>query len=135
MSATISCKSGDIIVLGGLRRSANSKSTSALAGIPFLGDLFGARQSIKTTNDLVFFVRPVVTDARTEDQAPDVDKKINELEKENQAQVREMLGLPPPSKPGSKDGPPPAGAAVPPGSTTFPSAPSTSTRPNSRGGR
>ncbi len=135
MSATISCKSGDIIVLGGLRRSANSKSTSALAGIPFLGDIFGSRQTIKTTNDLVFFVRPVVSDARTEDQSPDIEKKINELDKDNQKTVRDLLGMQPPPKPDSKSSSPPASTAVPPGSTTFPSAPSTTTRPNSRGGR
>lgn len=56
----VSVHSGDIIVLGGLQRSTDSKSTSRLGPIPFLGDLFGKRSRSNTRTDLVFFLRPTV---------------------------------------------------------------------------
>jgi len=56
----VSVQSGDIIVLGGLQRTSDSKSTSRLGPIPFLGDLFGKRSRSKTRTDLVFFLRPTV---------------------------------------------------------------------------
>ncbi|MET0262740.1 MAG: secretin N-terminal domain-containing protein [Rariglobus sp.] len=56
----VSAKNGDIIVLGGLQRESNSKVTSRLGPIPFIGDLFGRRTRSKTRTDLIFFLRPVV---------------------------------------------------------------------------
>ncbi len=56
----VSVHSGDIIVLGGLQRTSDSKSTSRLGPIPILGDLFGKRSRSKTRTDLVFFLRPTV---------------------------------------------------------------------------
>ena len=56
----VSVQSGDIIVLGGLQRTSDSKSTSRFGPIPFLGDLFGKRSRSKTRTDLVFFLRPTV---------------------------------------------------------------------------
>jgi general secretion pathway protein D len=53
-------RTGDIIVLGGLQRTSQSKSTSRLGPIPFLGDLFGSRSRENTRTDLVFFLRPTI---------------------------------------------------------------------------
>ncbi len=56
----VSVASGEIVVLGGLQRKAQTKSTSRLAGIPIIGDLFGKRSREDTRTDLVFFLRPYV---------------------------------------------------------------------------
>ncbi|MBE33986.1 MAG: type II secretory pathway, component PulD [Opitutaceae bacterium] len=56
----VSVQSGDIIVLGGLQRTSDGKSTSRFGPIPFIGDLFGKRSRSKTRTDLVFFLRPTV---------------------------------------------------------------------------
>ena len=56
----VSAKSGDIIVLGGLQRKTQSRSTSRLGGVPIIGDPLGSRKRETTRNDLVFFIRPYV---------------------------------------------------------------------------
>ena len=56
----VSVKSGEIVVLGGLQRDSQSRSTTRLGPIPILGDLFGSRRREKGRTDLVFFVRPYV---------------------------------------------------------------------------
>ncbi len=56
----VSARSGEIVVLGGLQRKTQSRSTSRLAGIPLIGDLFGKRSRENTRTDLVFFLRPYV---------------------------------------------------------------------------
>jgi general secretion pathway protein D len=56
----VSVASGEIVVLGGLQRKSQSKSTSRLAGIPLIGDLFGKRSRDSSRTDLVFFLRPYV---------------------------------------------------------------------------
>jgi general secretion pathway protein D len=56
----VSARSGEIVVLGGLQRKTQSRSTSRLAGIPLIGDLFGKRSREHTRTDLVFFLRPYV---------------------------------------------------------------------------
>jgi general secretion pathway protein D len=129
-SATIACKSGDIIVLGGLQRVTNGKSSSMLGGIPVIGDLLGGRQRISSRNDLVFFVRPVVTDGRADDNTGESMKQLGELDKNNQKTVREFLELPVPA---DKAGSPPASAPPPTNGAAAP-APAPA-RPNSRGGR
>jgi general secretion pathway protein D len=65
----VSAQSGDIIVLGGLQRKTQSRSTSRLGGIPFLGDLLGSRKREITRNDLVFFLRPYVLTNTAADNA------------------------------------------------------------------
>jgi general secretion pathway protein D len=131
-SATIACKSGEIIVLGGLQRSTNGKSTSMLGGVPIIGDLLGGRQTIASRNDLVFFVRPVVTDGRNDDSTNESMNEINALGKDNQQTVRKMLDIPAPAKPGDKNSPSPSTSAAPP--TNAAPAP-TPSRLNSRGSR
>ncbi len=56
----VSVASGEIVVLGGLQRKTQGKSTSRLAGIPLIGDLLGRRSREDTRTDLVFFLRPYV---------------------------------------------------------------------------
>lgn len=56
----VSARSGEIVVLGGLQRKTQSRSTSRLAGIPLLGDLLGKRSRENNRTDLVFFLRPYV---------------------------------------------------------------------------
>lgn len=56
----ISVKSGETIVLGGLQRNSNGKTTNRLGPIPIIGDLFGTRRRSNNRTDLVFFLRPYV---------------------------------------------------------------------------
>ncbi|CAM3067236.1 secretin N-terminal domain-containing protein [Rariglobus hedericola] len=65
----VSAANGDIIVLGGLQRESNSKITSRLGPIPFLGDLFGRRSRTKSRTELIFFLRPVVLTNTVRDNA------------------------------------------------------------------
>jgi general secretion pathway protein D len=65
----VSAKSGDIIVLGGLQRKTQSRSTSRLGGVPIIGDLLGSRKRESTRNDLVFFLRPYVLSNTEADNA------------------------------------------------------------------
>ena len=56
----VSARNGDIIVLGGLQRTSQTKTTSRLGPIPFIGDLFGARSRAKGRTELIFFLRPII---------------------------------------------------------------------------
>ena len=56
----VSARNGDIIVLGGLQRASQSKTTSRLGPIPFLGDLLGTRSRSKGRTELIFFLRPLI---------------------------------------------------------------------------
>ena len=56
----VSARNGDIIVLGGLQRASESRSTSRLGPIPWIGDLLGGRSRSKGRTELIFFLRPVI---------------------------------------------------------------------------
>ncbi len=56
----VSARNGDIIVLGGLQRASESRSTSRLGPIPWIGDLLGARSRSKGRTELIFFLRPTI---------------------------------------------------------------------------
>ncbi len=56
----VSVRSGEIIVLGGLQRTSQSRSSSRLGPVPIIGDILGARSKERTRTDLVFFLRPTV---------------------------------------------------------------------------
>lgn len=56
----VSASSGDVIVLGGLQRTSQSRNTTRLGPVPIIGDLLGGRNKEKTRTDLVFFLRPTV---------------------------------------------------------------------------
>lgn len=56
----ISARNGDIIVLGGLQRASQTRNTSRLGPVPFLGDLLGGRSRKKERRELIFFLRPTI---------------------------------------------------------------------------
>lgn len=56
----VSARNGDIIVLGGLQRASESRTTSRLGPIPWIGDLLGARSRSKGRTELIFFLRPTI---------------------------------------------------------------------------
>jgi general secretion pathway protein D len=60
MESFVNAQSGEIIVLGGLQRKSQTRSTNRLGPIPIIGDLFGKRSRDETRTDLVFFLRPYV---------------------------------------------------------------------------
>jgi general secretion pathway protein D len=70
----VSVGSGEIVVLGGLQRKAQTRSTSRLAGIPIIGDLLGKRGRENTRTDLVFFLRPYVLTNTPEDNAEAMER-------------------------------------------------------------
>ncbi len=66
----VTAKSGEVIVLGGFQKTTDTKSTSRLGPIPFLGDLFGSRKAQTNRQELIFFLRPyVLTTNATVDNA------------------------------------------------------------------
>jgi len=69
-TSTIIAKSGDIIVLGGIQKSSDLKSTNRLGPIPIIGDLLGYRTRSKTRNELIFFLRPMVLTNTDADNLP-----------------------------------------------------------------
>jgi general secretion pathway protein D len=124
-SATVLCKSGDIMVLGGLQRSTNSKTSNMLGGVPILGELLGSKQTIKTRNDLIFFVRPVVTTGSSEGTVEAV-KESEALDTETKKNVQDLLKIKPatataPATGGASTTSPPSSAAAAP--STAPASP------------
>lgn len=86
----ISVRDGEIIVLGGLQRAQNTRSTSRLGPVPIIGDLLGSRRREQTRTDLVFFLRPTII-ANTGDAAAQATIERN-LQQED---IRRALGQPP----------------------------------------
>ena len=84
----ITAKSGEILVLGGLQKKTNSRSTNRLGPIPFIGDLLGRRTRSETRTELIFFLRPTVLTNTMADNAPAM-KQLQELP--NQDAVRKHL--------------------------------------------
>ena len=93
----ITAKSGEIIVLGGMQRTSQSRSTSRLGPIPIIGDLLGKRTSEKTRTDLVFFLRPVVLTNTAADNAPAL-QRVDQFPKDQREQVQQAIA-PAPAKP------------------------------------
>ena len=56
----VSAQSGEIIVLGGLQRTSQSRNSNRLGPVPIIGDILGTRSKERTRTDLVFFLRPTV---------------------------------------------------------------------------
>lgn len=65
----VTAKSGEIIVLGGLQKTEETKSRNRLGPIPIIGDLLGSRSQQKDRSDLVFFLRPMVLTGQAVDNA------------------------------------------------------------------
>lgn len=79
----VTVKSGEIIVLGGLQRSSDSRSRSRLGPLPIIGDLFGSRSRSTNRTDLVFFLRPVVLTNTPADTA-EAERRIDTLPNANE---------------------------------------------------
>jgi general secretion pathway protein D len=77
-SSFVSVKSGEIIVLGGLQRTSNTRSSNRLGPIPIIGDILGSRQRSQTRTELLFFLRPHMLTNTPADNAP-AFKRIDEL--------------------------------------------------------
>ncbi|HEY8995896.1 MAG TPA: secretin N-terminal domain-containing protein, partial [Lacunisphaera sp.] len=90
----VSARSGEIIVIGGLQRSAKSKSTNRLGPIPIIGDLFGTRSRENTRTDLVFFLRPTVLTNMPADNAAALEQ-LEKFPAKQREPVREALKLGP----------------------------------------
>jgi len=86
----ITAKSGEIIVLGGLQKTEETKSRNRLGPIPIIGDLLGARSSQKTRTDLVFFLRPVVLTGAEKDNE-EARQIVEKMPKESQKELKGML--------------------------------------------
>lgn len=111
----IGCKTGDILVMGGLQSKKVQKNSSRLGPIPFIGDLLGSRTSSDTREDIIFFIRPTVITG----DASDNTKALQRVESmPDAAIVNDMLGIAPPPAPA---------APAKPGAT--PAAPDSSSSP------
>jgi general secretion pathway protein D len=92
----VNVKSGDMIVLGGLRTDTRSNSRTKLGfvyEIPVLSNLLGARTRSSDSTELLFFVRPNVI--KSGEESAMTTKKINEMS--NKDDVEQYLKDP--SKP------------------------------------
>ncbi|MDQ5979987.1 MAG: Type secretory pathway, component PulD, partial [Verrucomicrobiota bacterium] len=88
----VSARTGEIIVVGGLQRTSQTKRTNRLGPIPILGDLFGSRTRENARTDLVFFLRPTVLTNTAADGAAAIEQ-VEKFPKEHREQVREALKL------------------------------------------
>lgn len=86
----VSVRSGEIIVLGGLQRTSQSRSTSRLGPVPIIGDLLGSRSREATRTDLVFFLRPTVLTNTAADNQPAL-RQIDGLPKRDRERIQEAL--------------------------------------------
>ncbi len=96
VTSFVSAKSGEIVVLGGLQRKTQSRSTSRLGGIPIIGDLLGSRRREQTRTDLVFFLRPYVLTNTAADNAEALERlKGSPQQKEVQSALSGPLSAKP----------------------------------------
>ena len=86
----VSTRSGEIIVLGGLQRRSDTKSTNRLGPIPIIGDLLGTRTRDNTRTDLIFFLRPTILTNTDADNAPAL-RQLDTLPKEQRAKVQQAI--------------------------------------------
>lgn len=86
----VSVRTGEIIVLGGLQRNSQSRSTSRLGPIPIIGDLLGSRSRQNTRTDLVFFLRPTVLTNTPADNTTAL-QQVESFPKPQREQVKKAL--------------------------------------------
>ncbi len=89
-NSTVNVNDGQMIVLGGLQRSAHTKDRNKIGflhEIPIISQIFGARTNTDDRTELLLFIRPHVL--RPEESTADTGKKINELS--NKEQIRQYL--------------------------------------------
>jgi general secretion pathway protein D len=83
----VNVKSGDLLVLGGLRTDTRSNGRTKLGfiyEIPILSNLLGARTRSSDATELLFFVRPTVIPSGTETSL--TTKRIEEMSNKDQVQ-------------------------------------------------
>ena len=83
----VNVKSGDLLVLGGLRTDTRSNGRTKLGfiyEIPVLSNLLGARSRSSDATELLFFVRPTVIPGGSETAL--TTKKIDEMSNKDQVQ-------------------------------------------------
>jgi general secretion pathway protein D len=106
----VSARNGDIIVLGGLQRASQSRTSNRLGPIPIIGDILGARSRSKGRTELIFFLRPTVL---TNTQLDNVEA-LRRIDSTPQAkQVRQVLETRNASAPEGEPLPPPLTPAPP----------------------
>lgn len=74
----ITARTGEVLVLGGLQKKTNKRSSSRFGPIPIIGDLFGARTRGELRTELIFFLRPVILTNTPADNASAM-KQIEEF--------------------------------------------------------
>ncbi len=89
----VSVRSGEIIVLGGLQRTSDTKSSSRLGPIPIIGDLLGSRSKEASRTDLVFFLRPTILTNTPADNAPAL-RQIEQLPEKQRTRIESALQPP-----------------------------------------
>ncbi len=92
----INVRDGELIVLGGLQRSKNSRNRNRigfLAEIPIISHLLGGRENSVERTELLLFIRPKVI--RLDDATADATSQINS--QSNRDQINQFLSDP--SKP------------------------------------
>ncbi|GAB5559443.1 MAG: type II secretion system secretin GspD [Synoicihabitans sp.] len=80
MKSFISVQDKDIIVIGGLQRGNNQRTTNRFGPLPFIGDLLGSRTRTDEKTDLIFFLRPTILNPGamgTEEAMKRVDRMSN----------------------------------------------------------
>ena len=95
-SQFITATSGEILVLAGLQKKSNTKSTSRLGPIPILGDLLGTRSRSESRTELIFFMRPFVLTNTPADNEP-AFKDLEKLPRKDREEVKKALGAQPAS--------------------------------------
>lgn len=89
----VSVRSGEIIVLGGLQRTSDTKSSNRLGPIPIIGDLLGGRSKEVSRTDLVFFLRPTILTNTPADNAPAL-RQIEQLPEKQRTRIESALQPP-----------------------------------------
>ncbi|HYC70712.1 MAG TPA: secretin N-terminal domain-containing protein [Opitutaceae bacterium] len=89
----VSVRSGEVIVLGGLQRTSQTRTTSRLGPVPIIGDLLGTRRRDNTRTDLVFFLRPTVLTNTSVDNLPAL-RQIDQLPARQRDRIRDAVGVP-----------------------------------------
>lgn len=89
----VSVRSGEIIVLGGLQRTSDTKSSNRLGPIPIIGDLLGGRSKEASRTDLVFFLRPTILTNTAADNAPAL-QQLQQLPEKTRARIETAIQPP-----------------------------------------
>jgi general secretion pathway protein D len=76
--SVVNMRSGQVVVMGGLRESAVARSNSGIPGLKddlLMGSVFGSRKDSDQTTELVIFLRAVLSE---EEGIPPADRKLYE---------------------------------------------------------